>query len=317
MRSYDQSTVGRAYQRRTQHDVSRAQGSLEKIQMGPMVNLQPNTLRFSDVALPVLSVWYNATSFAGAAAQDRKLELHWLNVSGSWEPVPGSYLSQQPGLVSANIHLLATYVVMSVPNTAAAQNRITETLGPSTGVEDQNNRMVMVAIFVAGVASVITTSVGCLMYFGNKDKQSKLANMIKEEDTRHRTIDSNAVFNRSEPVVISDVICVALPDSSRAAGKIVDGGIEAQENSVDDEVQPQPAQKQPDPLQSLALVYQGQGRVISELVTSSQGGIVMSVPQHQPPKCLRQTPEPAEPSTTLCSVLNLADSQGLDTAMIP
>ena len=295
------------------------------IPMGPVVSLLPDDLAFVGEALPLLKLLYNETAFKENVASGRTLMAHVLNASGSWEPVQGSIIDRQPGVVMAPVRRFSSYVVMSVVESHVANNASATTQVLGNAVEASSDSGISIsplAIFVSGVGAIAV----CWAIFFICISQKDQAALLRDKTQAEKTAGSERVFSDTaparesrEPVLIGQDNRV---EELEAQSVHLRQSLAQQEAQVQAVVQsPGPDRHEQNQLaQGPAAAEASRSHPISsheppssELVVIDHKDMsVTALPEPRRPIPLMGPPAASEPTSTLCILLELtAPHQGL------
>ena len=179
------------------HTLSDAHESGTMIPMGPILNLLPDSLRFTRGLWPIISLRYNMSDFKKSAAKNRTLVVHSLNANGSWSPVlhVDSFLHSQPGFVRAPISHLSSYVVMSVYDSTAKHSSVTVPVESSKWALSS----LEVVILASGIGAFVICAVGIFIQIYWRRKAQK--DVRKESTTPGRFTGVDNVSQNMSPMM--------------------------------------------------------------------------------------------------------------------
>ena len=337
MRSFDAAEraapalLRRQSEQRTGPVADRLAGSppLEMIPMGPIVSLLPDGLAFVGETLPLLNLLYNESALKEDAARGRRLMVHILSGSGSWDPVPDSVVDAQHRSVKVLISRFSFYVVMSVVQSPLVQNASAAVQGSgNAGAVSSSDFETSLTIFLSGLGVIVVCFAICCICMKRSDRAARL----REQAQAEKDAGLEPVFSKlSGPAAASEGREAELRGKDKQEQELKAPLPHPRERRTQQEVQEQaalllanrPTLERDVQLEQVPVVRQASSfeptllhppsHPSSELVVVDYGGMsVTAVPESRQPLLLLRPPEATEPTSTLCLLLELTSPhQGL------
>ena len=299
--------------------------SPEMIPLGSIVSLSPDGLAFVGETLPLLNLLYNDTALKEDTARGRRLMVHVLSGSDSWDPVPDCVVDAQQRSVKVPIRRFSFYVVMSVEHSPLVQNASATVKGlGNVDAVSSFDFETNLTIFLSGLGVIAVCFPICFIFM----KRSDWAARLREQAQAEKDAGLQPVFSKlSGPAAVPEGRDVELRGKDRQGQELEAPIMHPRERRKQPEVQEQAAalslanrptleRDEIIQLEHVPGVWQASAfdptplhppeHPSAELVVVDYGGMfVTAVPEARQPLPLLRPPEATEPTSTLCLLLEL------------